>query len=248
MDFNKQYIIAHRGASALVPFENTLESFEKAIEMGCPMMEFDVRITKDQRLVSFHDEFIEAGKKIKDLTYEQLNQITKGKGYQVPTLKQILKISKGKILLDIELKETGYEEAVIDQVLQYVPYDQFVMKSFLDEAIINIKRINPRITTGLILGTGQTRFGILTRITEVFPIFRILRARPNFISPHYKLVMFGALHHIQFMRLPLLVWTVNDEKIMINLLNRGVTAVITDRPDLGLKVMGQMEGEKNVFN
>lgn len=237
MDFNKQYIIAHRGASALVPFENTLESFEKAIEMGCPIMEFDVRLTKDHVMVSFHNEEIEAGKNICDLTFEELGLISRRKGFRVPTLEEILKLSKNKILLDIELKEPGYEQAVVDMVLQYLHYHQFVMKSFLDEVIISIKSINPHIRTGLILGVSSDECGIFTRLSEILPLIRILRARPDFISPHYRLVLSGAFRVLQFMKLPLLVWTVNDEKLMKRLLNSGVTAVITDRPDLGLKVM-----------
>ncbi len=237
MDFNKQYIIAHRGASALVPFDNTIEAFEKAIEIGCQMMEFDVRMTKDRIMVSFHDACIEKGKPINSLTYKKLNELARLKGFQVPTLEEILKLSKNKIFLDIELKETGYEQPLIDLVLQYLHYDQFVMKSFIDEAIIRIKEINPHIRTGLILGISQTKFDFLTRLSELLPIFRILRARPDFISPHYKLILSGHLKKIQFMGLPLLVWTVNDEKIMHNLLKRNITAIITDYPDKGLKVM-----------
>lgn len=249
MDFNKKYIIAHRGASALVPFENTLESFVKAIEMGCLMMEFDVRLTKDHVMVSFHDEKIEEGKKISDLTYKQLNAIAHQKGFSVPTLEEILTVSKGKILLDIELKEGGYEQELIDMVLRYLHYDQFLMKSFLDEAIIRIKNINPHIRTGLILGVSKAKYGVFTRLSELLPMIRILRARPDFISPHYKLVLLGHLRKIQFMRLPLLVWTVNDEKLMEQLFNKGITAVITDRPDMGLKVMARMSalpwGQRN---
>ena len=54
----KPLIIAHRGASGLVKFENTLASFAKAIELGVSMVEFDIRKTQDNLFVAFHDQSI----------------------------------------------------------------------------------------------------------------------------------------------------------------------------------------------
>jgi glycerophosphoryl diester phosphodiesterase len=48
-------VIAHRGASAYYP-ENTLPSFEGAIDMGADMIELDVQLTSDRKVVVFHDE------------------------------------------------------------------------------------------------------------------------------------------------------------------------------------------------
>ncbi|HOH18739.1 MAG TPA: glycerophosphodiester phosphodiesterase family protein, partial [Bacilli bacterium] len=56
--FPKQYIVAHRGASGLVPHENTLEAFQKAIDVGADCIELDVRKTKDQQIIVIHDDHL----------------------------------------------------------------------------------------------------------------------------------------------------------------------------------------------
>lgn len=108
-------VIAHRGASALAPHENTLEAFQIAIDLKADMAEFDVRKTSDNILIVFHDGTID-GRKIGDMTYNRINDIASKEGYRVPTLDEVLKLCSGKICLDIELKESGYERRVIDLV------------------------------------------------------------------------------------------------------------------------------------
>ena len=100
----KPLIIAHRGASGLVKFENTLASFAKAIELGVSMVEFDVRKTQDNLFVAFHDESID-GIKLRDLTYQQLLNISQKKGFDVPLVEDVLKLCQRKIKLDIELNQ-----------------------------------------------------------------------------------------------------------------------------------------------
>jgi len=237
MNLKTKTIIAHRGASALVKFENTMEAFNKAIELGAPVMEFDVRITKDNIMISYHDDSISNGKKIRDLTYEEIQVHANSKGFSIPKVEEILKISRDRIMLDIELKEAGYEKEVIKLVKKYLRYDEFVMKSFLDEVIITIKKIDANIRTGLLLGIGNTNIISLTRISELFPLFRILKTRPDFISPNYNLLKFGFISRMKLLNLPIWVWTVNDEKLMKNLFSKGINGIITDRPDVGLKLI-----------
>lgn len=240
MDLNKRTVIAHRGASALVEHENTLEAFEKAIELKVPIMEFDVRITKDKVLVSYHDETI--GKyKIRDMTYNELINYSLSKGFIVPRLSEILNISKGKIVLDIELKESGYEEDVIKEINKTIDHDGFIIKSFIDETIIKIKKIDPKIKTGLLLGVDVPKHGVVTRLFEIFPLGRIIKTKPDFIAPHYELLRWGFIYRMRLLKLPIFVWTVNDENKMKNLFNKGITGIITDRPDIALRYIKNWE-------
>ena len=102
---NDTKVIAHRGASALAEHENTLEAFQIAIALRADMVEFDVRRTSDNVLIAYHDPAID-GKRICDLTYNRINDIARQEGYRVPTLVEVLDMCKGKIHLDIELKES----------------------------------------------------------------------------------------------------------------------------------------------
>ncbi|NET45993.1 glycerophosphodiester phosphodiesterase [Okeania sp. SIO2B3] len=231
----KPLIIAHRGASGLVEFENTLASFEKAIELGVPMVEFDVRKTQDNLFVAFHDESID-GMNISDLSYQQLLDISRQKGFDVPLVEDVLKLCRGKIKLDIELKEVGYELEIVNLVKKYLDYQDYVIKSFLDAAIIAVKQADNQITTGLLLGVSKPKNLIATRLSEIFPEFRLFTTKSDFVSPNYQLIKFGFVWRMKLTNQNIYVWTINDEKLMIETVKQGVFALITDRPDLALKL------------
>jgi len=231
----KPLIIAHRGASGLVKFENTLASFAKAIELGVPMVEFDVRKTQDNLLIAFHDELID-GIKISDLSYQQLLDISRQKGFEVPLVEDVLKLCHGKIQLDIELKEIGYELEIVNLVKKYLDYQDYVIKSFLDAAIIEVKKIDNKIITGLLLGLNKPKNLITTRLSEIFPEFRLFTTKADFVSPNYQLIKFGFVWRMKLINKNIYVWTVNDEKLMTEIVNKGAFALITDRPDLALKL------------
>ncbi|NEO52774.1 MAG: glycerophosphodiester phosphodiesterase [Okeania sp. SIO3B5] len=231
----KPLIIAHRGASGLVEFENTLASFEKAIELGVPMVEFDVRKTQDNLFITFHDESID-GMNISDLSYQQLLDISRQKGFDVPLVEDVLKLCRGKIKLDIELKEVGYELEIVNLVKKYLDYQDYVIKSFLDAAIITVKQIDNRITTGLLLGLSKPKNLIATRLSEIFPEFRLFTTKADFVSPNYQLIKFGFVWRMKLINQNIYVWTINDEKLMVKIVKQGAFALITDRPDLALKL------------
>ncbi len=228
-------IIAHRGASGLVEFENTIESFRKAIEIGADMIEFDVRKTKDDRLIAFHDPSI-GGRKISDLTYDEVLEFSKKIGYEVPLVEDVLRLCKGKIGLDIEFKEIGYEEEVIELVENYLDYDEFLMKSFNDETVRRINKYDPSIKTGLLLGVEEPENTIKTRFSELFPKKRLKKCRADFVSPNYRLLHLFFLKRMRKAGIDVYVWTVNDSEMIKKLLGKDVTGIITDRPDLALKL------------
>ncbi|MDY7008726.1 MAG: glycerophosphodiester phosphodiesterase [Cyanobacteriota bacterium] len=231
----KPLIIAHRGASGLVEFENTLASFEKAIELGVPMVEFDVRKTQDNLFVAFHDESID-GMKVNDLSYQQLLDISQQKGFDVPLIEDVLKLCRGKIKLDIELKEVGYELEIVNLVKKYLDYQDYVIKSFLDAAIITVKQADNKIKTGLLLGVSKPKNLIATRLSEIFPEFRLFTTKADFVSPNYQLIKFGFVWRMKLINQKFYVWTINDEKLMVETVKQGAFALITDRPDLALKL------------
>ena len=144
-------IIAHRGASKLAGTDNTIESFQLAISLGADFVEMDVRQTKDKKLIVFHDDTIDSTP-IRFLTFEEINTKAKEKGYQVPLLEDVLELCQGKIKLDIELKETGYEFKVLSLVKKYFSYDAFMIKSFLDTAVKKTELLDKKVNTGLLLG------------------------------------------------------------------------------------------------
>jgi len=234
-DTTEKLIIAHRGAPNCAR-ENTIESFEKAMVSGADMIEFDVRRTKDNVLIAYHDKMIQ-GHFTKDLTYGAINQMARHQGFDIPTVEEILKWARGKMKLDVELKEEGYEKEIVELVLGCFEEDRFVITSFNDASLSVIKERHPDIKTGLILGRGIPSYHTLTRFQEFFPIKRCKKAKADFLVPHLKLLRAGFLERARRSHLPVFVWTVNEEETMWILLHdRRVYAIITDKPDLAVSL------------
>jgi len=232
-DISQKLIIAHRGAPFLAR-ENTLGSFRQAISLGADMIEFDVRRTKDKVLIVFHDKSIQ-GKSIKRLSYEEITKIARDRGFDIPTVKEVLKCTKGKIRLDVEIKEEGYEEEVVALLSKYFRKDQFLITSFNDSSLKRIKDNDPNIKVGLILGKFKPPLWV--RISEVFPMKRCRESRADFLVAHWKLLRVGFLERARRSHKPVIVWTVNDEEMIRKLLrDRRVWAIITDKADLAVSL------------
>jgi glycerophosphoryl diester phosphodiesterase len=231
----EKLIIAHRGSPGHSK-ENTIGSFEKAIASGADMIEFDVRRTKDNVLISFHDEMIQ-GQSTKDLTLGAIRQMARHQGFEIPTVEEVLKWSRGKIKLDVELKEEGYEKETIELLSGYFEEDQFVITSFNDHSLRVIKEQCPEVKTGLILGRDIPSYRILTQLQEFFPMKRCKKAKTDFLVAHFKLLRLGFLERARRSHLPVFVWTVNDEEMIRNLLHDSrVYAIITDKPDVAVSL------------
>ncbi len=226
-------IIAHRGASALAQHENTLEAFKIAIKLKADYAEFDIRKTKDNHLIVFHDDEID-GKPISSLTYDKLFSITSKDNYRVPLLSEVLELCKGKIKLDIELKEPGYEKRVIDKVTRLYRYDEFMMKSFNDNVVKAIHDYDPCIKTGLLL--GKKGGSIKNKLHEFFPMGRLAACNADFVSPYYKLATPGFIKRMKLHNKPIYVWTVNRARYMGRAIMNHVDGIITDVPNVGIKV------------
>ena len=224
-------VIAHRGASGITGEDNTLRSFQTAWEMGCDMVEFDVRPTRDGALACFHDREVD-GVAVDQLT---LNELRTRSGNDVPLLADTVKSCRNNIRLDVEVKEPGFETEILEILKNGLGYEDYVVKSFLPEVVEAIAEIDGSVRRGLLLPDckkgGEDDF-----ICE----FRrnIAQCRPDFLSPFYRLLKPWFLEQEDF-RLPLLVWTVNEPEIMRTLLtvDADIAGIITDRPDYLLEVL-----------
>ncbi len=238
-DLTEKLIIAHRGVPTYAK-ENTIESFEKAMASGADMIEFDVRRTKDNVLIAYHDERIQ-GHSVNELTHEGINQMARDLAFDIPAVEEVLKRARGKIKLDVELKEQGYEEEIVELLYRYLEKDQFVITSFNDASLRVIKERYLDIKTGLILGRGIPSYHILARLQEFFPMKRCKKAKADFLVAHVKLLRVGFLERARRSHLPVFVWTVNDEETIWKLLHdRKVYGIITDKPDLAVSLQNKL--------
>lgn len=169
-------IYGHRGAKGMYP-ENSLLSFEKAIEQGVEGLELDVHMTKDGEIVVIHDENLErttdGSGYIKDMTLEEIKQFSVGarskyghflnydeevwSAERVPTLIEVLELLKQyPIELNIEIKTTmekydGIEEKVLSIVKENGGNRKVIYSSFHLPTILRIKKLSPEAKIALLL-------------------------------------------------------------------------------------------------
>ncbi|MHA1803395.1 MAG: glycerophosphodiester phosphodiesterase [Promethearchaeota archaeon] len=117
---NQFFFIGHRGTR--VGFdENTIEAFQIAIDSGANYIEFDVRATKDKKIIIFHDEKLNRitnlSGAIKDFNLEEIKTFkTKITGSKIPLLSEIFEIFKNKINFMIHLKQAELMKDVIKMI------------------------------------------------------------------------------------------------------------------------------------
>ena len=224
-------IISHRGRTKLGSPDNTVHSITDAIDLKVDMVEFDVRRTKDRQLICFHDAQIE-GKLVGDILFSDIAEINP----VVPTLEQILWTAKGKIEIDVELKESGYEDEVISMVTDYFDYNEFIMKSFDRNTVKRIKEIDSRILTGLLLGEEWNLPQFIAVLKESFTGSGISIDGADFLSPNFKIVEVGLMERLRKKKIPIQVWTVNDEKLLEKLISEDIHSVVTDIPERAMEI------------
>lgn len=230
----RKMIIGHRGS--YLATGNTIEAFEKAIEVGCDMVEFDIRKTKDGELVIYHDEQID-GKILAEFTYEEMNQIAAKHQFRMPTYKELLETCQGKIKLDIELKESGYEEEAIELTLKYFKKEDFVITSFKKETVIFVRENFPEIECGLIVGDGSYADNSKNQIDGVELIRQLKESSSSFAPISWEVYSMNK----EFFRnwdKDIVVWTINDSAELLKAISdEKITGIITGRPDLAFTLV-----------
>ncbi len=215
-------VVAHRGAWGDAP-QNSLEAFAQAVALGCDAIELDVRRTADKRIVVVHDARI-GGRPVGRLEHGQLR--ARLKGGQAPPLEEVLELAAGRLIVDLELKEDGYVQQAMELVAKHLSPDQYVVTSFRDSVLPDVKRWAPEARTGLLVSPRRRQRDLESRVA---------RSRVDFLAPHASLARAGMLEWADQRDLASWVWTVNDARGLRTLCaDPRVAALITDRPGRAL--------------
>ncbi|QPI23321.1 glycerophosphodiester phosphodiesterase [Bacillus licheniformis] len=148
-------IIAHRGASELEP-EHTIKSYSRAIKDGTDFIEIDLRVTKDGKLVAFHDEDVSRttdGKgDIEDLSLNHVKELRTEKDQQVLTLEEIIKKYGDSTKYYIETREDSkgrlvMEKKLIDILNRYnlLENNQVIIQSFSAKSLKQVRKLNKEV-------------------------------------------------------------------------------------------------------
>jgi glycerophosphoryl diester phosphodiesterase len=218
-------IAAHRGASRAAP-ENSLAAVERAIEFGADMVEIDVRRTSDGVLIAHHDPSV-GDEPIGDLSYADVADAI---GHAPATIEGIVRLAAGRTLLDVELKEEGYERDVLDLLDCHVGSNEFIVTSFLEAAVAAAKQHG--IRTGLLCEAPCTPDDMFAAVD---------RCGADVLAPHIDLANEVVLQGAADRSLPVLVWPVNESSAMRRcLVDPRIAGVITDEPDVAVAVREDM--------
>lgn len=229
-------VIAHRGASANAP-ENTLAAVKQAIIEQADWVEIDVQETADGEVVVFHDsDFMKLANtdlKIWDATMADLADIDIGSHFdtgfsaeRVPTLRQVLAASKGKIRVVIELKYYGHDQHLEQRVAEIVEAEDMqsniIIMSLKSDKVQKMKALRPDWKVGLLTAAA---FGDLSN------------ADADFFAVNLDLASRSFVRSVHENAKQVFVWTVNDAPTMSRLIGRGVDGLITDKPAVARMVL-----------
>jgi len=229
-------VFAHRGGSKLAP-ENKMAAFDAGMAAGADGLELDVHLSRDGLVVVHHDRL--------------LDRTTRGTGplaartaaelaaLDVPLLRDVLARHHSARVI-IELKESRAElaRAVIQEVRRAGAADRVCLGSFSARVLRMARGIDPGIATSG--GRMDVRMALyrswifMTPGRVRYQAFQVpeLAGRTRVVSPRFVRLAHQAGLAVQ-------VWTVDEPEDMRRLLDWGVDGIISDRPDVAARVVGE---------
>jgi glycerophosphoryl diester phosphodiesterase len=245
--FMQPVIFAHRGACAHAP-ENTLPSFEMAVEHQADAIELDAKLSSDGEVMVIHDQTVDRTTgnrgKVNELTLAELKQLDAGrsfdekfKGVQIPTLDEVFEAVGQKVLVNVEL--TNYKstrdqlvEQVVKVVKQHHMEDRVLFSSFFPGNLAKCRTLLPLTPVAQLCLPGL--LGTITRS-------RFLRkVSPQVVHPYLADVSKSYVDKEHRAGRRIHVWTVNNEQDMRRMYAIGVDGVFTDDPLKARIVMEKM--------
>lgn len=240
-------VIGHRGAAAYAP-ENTLEGIHTAADMGIEWVELDVKLTKDDVPIIFHDEELDRTTNgsglVKDKTYEEIMQLEAGSwfgdsfaGIKIPTLEEVIDVLIERGLgLNLEIKpcpgrEKETAEAALDILSHYWDdHDRLLISSFQPISLEAAKDVAEDWNRGLLLAP-EGEAGIINPNWKDLADYLEVKT----VNLGTKIATRKTIEEIIDLGLHPLVYTVNDPLEGRKYQSWGVEAMFSDEPDVILE-------------
>lgn len=216
--------------------ENTIEAFRAANRAGHHMIELDVRFSKDQQVVVFHDTNLKRvfhdERDLSQIDAKELNE-----SFQIPTLKSVLADALVPQFMNIELKQElkqdlGLERAVYDLIAELHVEDRVLITSFNESVLQRMYRLTPNLMLGYLVEPNlqESQVDFIERIKTVVKPLQSQLVSLNAGSINEALVAELKKEGVAFF-----AWTINDEVLALEKLKLGAVSIITDRVDLPIK-------------
>jgi glycerophosphoryl diester phosphodiesterase len=251
-------VVAHRGGSALAP-ENTMAAFDRAVSLGVDGLELDVRLSRDGVVMVHHDRDLgrtaNATGPLAALTADELARVDaahafgapdgfplRGRGIGIPRLADVLARHRDVfVVIELKGRDPAVARAAVADVRDADAADRVCFGGFARAPLAEVRRLAPEIATSA--GREETRLALYLSWIGARPPFARYRAfqipecagSTRVVSPRFVRVAHRGGRAVQ-------VWTVDRAEDMHRLFDWGVDAVITDRPDVGMRVKAERGG------
>jgi glycerophosphoryl diester phosphodiesterase len=246
-DSPRSLVFAHRGGSGLAP-ENTMEAFDTGLSLGADGLELDVRLSRDGAVVVHHDATVNRttnGRgEVAAHTADELSRLDAGHHFArigldparpfrgVPTLAAVLaRHREARVIIELKLNHPELAAAALEVVRRADAVDRVCFGSFGLRVLRAIRASEPAVATSA--AHEEVRWA-LYRSWFRWPV-----QRPPYAG--YQVPEWSGRTHVVSRRfveeahradLAVQVWTVDREDDARRLLEWGIDALITDRPDV----------------
>lgn len=228
LPLKKTLNIGHRGAKGHQP-ENTLPSFQKALDLNADGIELDVHVCKTGELIVIHDFTVDRTTKgsgtVSELSLSQIKTLRINDTIEIPTLEEVIDLVGKKCLINIELKGRHTAKPVSHLIEKYIlendfSYDDFIVSSFQREELEMLFTINPRIHLGVLSQAS---------VTQALEWANAFSAKA--IHPHFSLLTEENVQQAQEQGFKVYTWTANETEDIERIKNYKVDGIITDFPE-----------------
>jgi glycerophosphoryl diester phosphodiesterase len=230
-------VFAHRGGSGLAP-ENTIAAFDTGLALGADGLELDVHLSRDGVVVVHHDRLLDRTTALRGpiaaRTAEELRRV------QIPTLAEVLaRYRDPRIIVEMKVNSAELAARTIDAVRSAAAVDRVCLGSFGLRVLRAARAIEPAIATS---GAREEVRWALYRSWCRWPVSRVRydgyqvperSGRTRVVSPRFVEYAHDAGLGVQ-------VWTVDSAEQAHRLLDWGVDALITDRPDILVPLVARL--------
>ena len=173
----------HRGLAKKTFEENTLPAFRYCFKKKYGI-ETDLQVTKDNKLICFHDFNLKRkfniNENVRNINYSSLKKISKKNNTAVPLLKDLLKISKNKYPLLLEIKPSLNKISLLNLVKLLRKMKKYKIFSFKEKNLIKLYKFNKKLTLGLLFLSTSTLRTI--KLKSKKPYVKFLGLEKSFLS------------------------------------------------------------------
>lgn len=226
--------IGHRGAAGTHP-ENTMISFQRAMEIGVDGIEFDVHRTMDGHLVVIHDPSVDRTTDgtglVMAMTLAEVQAVDAGvkkgfAGQRVPTLRELIRATPPTLRLYLELKAgsihyPGIEQELVALLKEEGVLDRVQISSFDHHGLKRLHELCPELPLGMLVADNLLN-----------PVALALEIGCEAIHPTWEWVTEEMVSKAHAAGLKVNVWTVNHPVVIARVTYLGVDGIITDYPAL----------------